>query len=69
MGGITFGALRRLFTVGFNNGDPTMSGAILRYSGFTNAPLPGRGQAGAIYVPETPNLVRPIGILALPRPF
>lgn len=46
-----------------------MPGAILRYSGFANAPLPGRGQAGAIYVPETPNLVRPIGILALPRPF
>ena len=69
VGSLTFGALRRLFTVGFSNGGPAMPGAILRYSGFTNAPLPGRGQAGATYVPENTNLVRPIGILALPRPF
>jgi hypothetical protein len=69
VGGLTFGALRRLFTVGFNNVNPAMPGAILRYSGFTNAPLPGSGQPGAVYVPETSKLVRPIGILALPRPF
>ncbi len=53
----------RLYTVGFDNtqgGD--LRGAILRFDGRTNAPLPSPGNTGAVFVRPTEELVRPIGI-------
>ena len=40
-------------------------GAVLRYDGATGTPLPATGQSGAIFVPQSAILVRPIGILAV----
>lgn len=67
LGGLAFGAGGRLFTVGFNLDDATGNpGAVLRFDGATERPLPAAGQTGALLVPEDPRLARPIGILALP---
>ncbi|MFP2930957.1 hypothetical protein ACLESO_38310 [Pyxidicoccus sp. 3LG] len=63
LGALTFDDEGRLYTVGFDNaqgGD--LRGAILRFDGRTNAPLPSSGNSGAIFVPPTTELVRPIGI-------
>ena len=63
LGGLTFDDEGRLYTVGFDNAqDGDLRGAILRFDGRTNAPLPSSGNTGAIFVPPTGELVRPIGI-------
>lgn len=66
VGGLAFGIAGRLFVVGFDNAAVDNPGALLRYNGYTNQPKPAWGQSGAIFVPPTSDLVRPIGILALP---
>ncbi|MCP3142610.1 Vgb family protein [Pyxidicoccus xibeiensis] len=63
VGYLSFDDAGRLFTVGFDNvqgGD--LRGAVLRFDGRTNAPLPSAGNTGAIFIPPTTRLVRPIGI-------
>ncbi|MFE8599142.1 NHL repeat-containing protein [Archangium violaceum] len=62
-GGLTFGKDARLYTVGFNFTDPNLRGAVLRFNGRTNRPLPSPGNPGAVFVPPTSTLVRPIGIV------
>lgn len=63
LGGLTFDDAGRLYTVGFDNTQAgELRGAILRFDGRTNAPLPSSGNSGAIFVPPTREMVRPIGI-------
>ena len=63
LGGLTFDDAGRLYTVGFDNTqEGGLRGAILRFDGRTNAPLPSPGNTGAVFVPPTEALVRPIGI-------
>ena len=68
VGSLSFGRGGSLYSVGFDNGDPAAPGAILRYRWRSNRPFPKRGNSHAIFVGPTNDLVRPIGILALPRP-
>ena len=68
VGSLSFGRGGKLYSVGFDNSDPATPGAILRYKWRKNQPFPAPGQTGAIFVGPTNDLVRPIGILALPRP-
>ncbi|MFP2903879.1 hypothetical protein ACLESD_02160 [Pyxidicoccus sp. 3LFB2] len=64
LGGITFDDAGRLHAVGFDNTQGGGSrGAILRFDGRTNAPLPSSGNTGAVFVPPTEALVRPVGIV------
>jgi hypothetical protein len=65
IGGLAFGIWGDLFVVGFDNADPANPGALLRYNGWTNAPMPRPGKSGALFVSPTTDLVRPIGILAI----
>ncbi|NMO17209.1 PEP-CTERM sorting domain-containing protein [Pyxidicoccus fallax] len=63
-GGLTFDDAGRLYSVVFDNTQGGESrGAILRFDGRTNTPLPSSGNTGAIFVPPTGELVRPVGIL------
>lgn len=65
-GSLSFGDNGKLFAVGFDStqgaGNP---GAILRFEGPSGAPAPLPGNDGALLVPESEHLVRPIGILAV----
>jgi hypothetical protein len=65
VGGLSFGKKGRLFVAAFNNVRDGNPGAILRYEGDTGTPLPAAGRSGAIFVPQSILLVRPIGILAV----
>jgi hypothetical protein len=40
-------------------------GALLRFDGVHDQPLPVHGEPGALFVPPSPQLVRPVGVLAL----
>ena len=60
IGNLTFDPNGTLYSVGFDQ--TTNQGAILRYNGFTGAPLPSAGNSSAIYVPTNKALKRPIGI-------
>ena len=68
VGGLSFGRGGKLYSVGFDLTDPATPGAILRYHWKSNQLFPGPGESGATFVGPTNDLVRPIGILALPRP-
>lgn len=65
MGNLTFDPNGILYTTGFDF-TQNNQGAILRYDGVTGDPLPAGGQSGAVFVPTTPNLQRPIGIAYVP---
>jgi hypothetical protein len=67
VGGLSFGAKQRLFVAAFNNALDGNPGAILRYDGHTGVPLAAPGQLGAIFVPQSASLSRPIGILTVNR--
>ena len=60
IGNLTFDPDGKLYSVGFDQ--TTNQGTILRYDGFTGAPLPSAGNSSAIYVPQNKALKRPIGI-------
>ncbi|WP_164016903.1 NHL repeat-containing protein [Pyxidicoccus trucidator] len=63
LGGLAFDDEGRLYSVGFDNTQGgELRGALLRFDGRTNAPLPSSGNTGAVFVPPTGELVRPIGI-------
>ena len=68
VGGLSFGRGGKLYSTGFDLTDPATPGAILRYRWKSNQPFPGVGESGATFVGSTNDLVRSIGILALPRP-
>ncbi len=68
VGGLSFGKRGRLFVAAFNNALDGNPGAVLRYDGHSGVPLPAPGQTGAIYVPQSAALERPIGILAVNEP-
>jgi hypothetical protein len=65
VGGLSFGEKKRLFVAAFNNALEGNPGAVLRYQGVSGVPLPAAGQSGAIFVPQSTALARPIGILAV----
>ena len=65
VGGLSFGLAGRLFVAGFDLAAEGNPGALLRYDGFSNRPLPSFGQAGALYVAPTATLARPIGVLSV----
>lgn len=65
VGGLSFGAKQRLFVAAFNNALADNPGAILRFDGHSGVPLGAPGQLGAIFVPQSAILSRPIGILAV----
>ncbi len=70
VGSLTFGEDAHLYTLGFDDSEANgYKGAVLRFDGRTNAPLPASGQQGALFVAPDSRLVRPIGILftKLPR--
>ncbi len=70
IGGLTFGEDARLYTVGFDSTEEGgYKGAILRFDGRTNTPMPASGQSGALFVAPDSRLVRSIGMLftKLPR--
>lgn len=63
LGSLAFGEQARLYTVGFDNSQgANFRGAVLRFDGRANQPLPASGQSGALFVPPDDRLVRPIGI-------
>jgi sugar lactone lactonase YvrE len=62
MGSLAFGPDGNLFTVGFDRTQGNI-GSILRYNGATGAPLPTPGNAGALFVSNSVQLKRPIGLL------
>jgi hypothetical protein len=69
LGALTFGAEDRLYTVGFDVAPQSgFPGAILRFNGQNNQPLPAQGKPGARFVDPTNRLVRPIGVLYQRRP-
>jgi sugar lactone lactonase YvrE len=65
-GGLSFDHRGRLYVAGFDrlteDGTP---GALLRFDGVRDRPLPSHGQPGALFVAPTPALVRPIGVLVV----
>lgn len=66
-GSLSFGDEGRLFAVGFDSGDGSGNpGVILRFEGPSGAPLPFPGNDGALFVPDSEYLVRPIGVVAVP---
>ncbi|XXF79922.1 hypothetical protein P2318_09290 [Myxococcaceae bacterium GXIMD 01537] len=69
LGAITFGANDQLYTVGFDTAPQSGApGALLRFNGQNNQPLPATGKSGALFVEPTRNLARPIGVLYQRRP-
>jgi len=65
LGALALGAHGSLFTVGFDQRDGQGElGAVLRFDAASNRARPLPGQAGALFVPPTAELVRPIGVLS-----
>jgi sugar lactone lactonase YvrE len=71
LGSLAFSPIGNLFVVGFDNRvNANGAGAVLRYSGKTDEPLPISGNPGSsnssIFVPPDSKLQRPIGIAFFP---
>jgi len=71
LGSLAFSPIGNLFVVGFDNrANANDTGAVLRYNGKTNEPLPISGNPGSsnssIFVPPDSKLQRPIGIAFFP---
>jgi sugar lactone lactonase YvrE len=71
LGSLAFSPIGNLFVVGFDNrANANDIGAVLRYNGKTNEPLPISGNPGSsnssIFVPPDSKLQRPIGIAFFP---
>ena len=71
LGSLAFSPIGNLFVVGFDNrANANGAGAVLRYNGKTNEPLPISGNPGSsnssIFVPPDSKLQRPIGIAFFP---
>jgi sugar lactone lactonase YvrE len=71
LGSLAFSPIGNLFVVGFDNrANANGAGAVLRYNGNTDEPLPISGNPGSsnssIFVPPDSKLQRPIGITFFP---
>ena len=71
LGSLDFSPIGNLFVVGFDNrANANAAGAVLRYNGKTDEPLPISGNPGSsnssIFVPPDSKLQRPIGIAFFP---
>ncbi|MEG4913590.1 hypothetical protein [Microcoleus sp. B7-D4] len=71
VGSLAFSPIGNLFAVGFDNRtNANSAGAVLRYNGKTDEPLPISGNPGSsnssIFVPPDSKLQRPIGIAFFP---
>jgi sugar lactone lactonase YvrE len=71
LGSLAFSPIGNLFVVGFDNrANANDTGAVLRYNGKTDEPLPISGNPGSsnssIFVPPDSKLQRPIGIAFFP---
>jgi DNA-binding beta-propeller fold protein YncE len=66
IGSLTFNPKGILYVAGFLNTVPGNPGAILRYDARSGKPLPAAGQPGAVFVPASGELQKPIGILWVP---
>src|ERR671932_747171 len=71
LGSLAFSPIGNLFVVGFDNrANANSAGAVLRYNGKTDEPLPISGNPGSsnssIFVPPDSKLQRPIGIAFFP---
>ena len=71
LGNLAFSPIGNLFVVGFDNrANANGAGAVSRYNGKTNEPLPISGNPGSsnssIFVPPDSKLQRPIGIAFFP---
>ncbi|MEG3989179.1 NHL repeat-containing protein [Microcoleus sp. S28C3] len=71
LGSLAFSPIGNLFAVGFDNrANANGAGAVLRYNGQTDEPLPISGNPGSsnssIFVPPDSKLERPIGIAFFP---
>lgn len=71
LGSLAFSPIGNLFVVGFDNrANANGAGAVLRYDGKTDEPLPISGNPGSsnssIFVPPDSKLQRPIGIAFFP---
>jgi sugar lactone lactonase YvrE len=71
VGSLAFSPIGNLFAVGFDNrANANGAGAVLRYNGKTDEPLPISGNPGSsnssIFVPPDSKLQRPIGIAFFP---
>ncbi len=71
LGSLAFSPIGNLFAVGFDNrANANGAGAVLRYNGKTDEPLPISGNPGSsnssIFVPPDSKLQRPIGITFFP---
>ncbi|HSF75052.1 MAG TPA: NHL repeat-containing protein [Microcoleus sp.] len=71
VGSLAFSPIGNLFVVGFDNrANANGAGAVLRYNGKTDEPLPISGNPGSsnssIFVPPDSKLQRPIGITFFP---
>jgi sugar lactone lactonase YvrE len=71
LGSLAFSPIGNLFVVGFDNrANANEAGAVLRYNGKTDEPLPISGNPGSsnssIFVPPDSKLQRPIGIAFFP---
>lgn len=71
IGSLAFSPIGNLFVVGFDNrANANGAGAVLRYNGKTDEPLPISGNPGSsnssIFVPPDSKLQRPIGIAFFP---
>ncbi|MEP6518986.1 Vgb family protein [Microcoleus vaginatus] len=71
VGSLAFSPIGNLFVVGFDNrANANGAGAVLRYNGKTDEPLPISGNPGSsnssIFVPPDSKLQRPIGIAFFP---
>ncbi|MEG4807753.1 NHL repeat-containing protein [Microcoleus sp. F8-D3] len=71
VGSLAFSPIGNLFAVGFDNrANANAAGAVLRYNGKTDEPLPISGNPGSnnssIFVPPDSKLQRPIGIAFFP---
>ncbi|WP_445250557.1 NHL repeat-containing protein [Microcoleus sp. OTE_8_concoct_300] len=71
LGSLAFSPIGNLFVLGFDNrANANSAGAVLRYNGKTDEPLPISGNPGSsnssIFVPPDSKLQRPIGIAFFP---
>lgn len=66
IGSLTFNPNGLLYVSGFDFKNDTNYGAVLRFDSATGKPLPSPGQEGAVFVPTTKNLQKPIGIVWVP---
>lgn len=64
-GGLSLDRRGRMFVAGFDHEIEGNPGALMRFDAVHNRPLPGHHKPGALLVPPSSALVRPIGVLVV----